>query len=70
MNLLLVVLWAFAVPYSRFCHMASCLSTIWACIIIVCKMLYHNTLRLHSHRCICLLYSDMLSGRMERRNLM
>uniref|UniRef100_A0A670YYB1 Piezo type mechanosensitive ion channel component 1 (Er blood group) n=1 Tax=Pseudonaja textilis TaxID=8673 RepID=A0A670YYB1_PSETE len=40
MNLLLVVLWAFAVPYSRFCHMASCLSTIWACIIIVCKMLY------------------------------
>uniref|UniRef100_A0A8C5S4K7 Piezo type mechanosensitive ion channel component 1 (Er blood group) n=1 Tax=Laticauda laticaudata TaxID=8630 RepID=A0A8C5S4K7_LATLA len=40
MNLLLVVLWSFAVPYSRFCHMASCLSTIWACIIIVCKMLY------------------------------
>ncbi|XP_063169125.1 LOW QUALITY PROTEIN: piezo-type mechanosensitive ion channel component 1 [Candoia aspera] len=40
MNFLLVVLWAFAVPYSRFCHMASCLSTIWACIIIVCKMLY------------------------------
>ncbi|XP_013921090.1 PREDICTED: piezo-type mechanosensitive ion channel component 1-like, partial [Thamnophis sirtalis] len=40
MNLLLVVLWAFAVPYSRFRHMASCLSTIWACIIVVCKMLY------------------------------
>ncbi|XP_041125215.1 piezo-type mechanosensitive ion channel component 1-like isoform X1 [Polyodon spathula] len=40
MNLVLVVLWSFAVPYSRFRHMASCLSTIWACIIIVCKMLY------------------------------
>ncbi|KAH0619690.1 hypothetical protein JD844_000601 [Phrynosoma platyrhinos] len=40
MNLLLVVLWAFAIPYSRFCHMASCLSTVWVCIIIVCKMLY------------------------------
>ncbi|XP_061450529.1 piezo-type mechanosensitive ion channel component 1 isoform X4 [Rhineura floridana] len=40
MNFLLVVLWAFAVPYSRFSHMASCLSTVWVCIIIVCKMLY------------------------------
>ncbi|XP_060041014.1 piezo-type mechanosensitive ion channel component 1 isoform X2 [Erinaceus europaeus] len=40
MNLLLVVLWAFATPYPRFRHMASCLSTVWTCIIIVCKMLY------------------------------
>lgn len=24
----------------------------------------------HSHLCICLLYSDMLSGRMDLRNLM
>ncbi|XP_028930668.1 piezo-type mechanosensitive ion channel component 1 isoform X3 [Ornithorhynchus anatinus] len=40
MNFLLVVLWAFALPYSRFRHMASCLSTVWTCIIIVCKMLY------------------------------
>ncbi|XP_067396336.1 piezo-type mechanosensitive ion channel component 1 [Emydura macquarii macquarii] len=40
MNFLLVALWAFALPYCRFRHMASCLSTIWVCIIIVCKMLY------------------------------
>ncbi|KAM9069090.1 piezo-type mechanosensitive ion channel component 1 isoform X2 [Sarcophilus harrisii] len=40
MNFLLVVLWVFALPYPRFRHMASCLSTIWTCIIIVCKMLY------------------------------
>lgn len=40
MNLLLMVLWAFALPYSRFRPMASCLSTVWTCIIIVCKMLY------------------------------
>lgn len=40
MNFLLVLLWAFAMPYCRFRHMASCLSTIWTCIIIVCKMLY------------------------------
>ncbi|XP_054856190.1 piezo-type mechanosensitive ion channel component 1 [Eublepharis macularius] len=40
MNFLLVVLWAFAVPCSRFRHVASCLSTVWVCILIVCKMLY------------------------------
>ncbi|KAL1007143.1 hypothetical protein UPYG_G00082630 [Umbra pygmaea] len=40
MNLVLVVLWAIAMPYSRFRHMASCLSTVWVCVIIVCKMLY------------------------------
>uniref|UniRef100_H3AQB6 Piezo type mechanosensitive ion channel component 1 (Er blood group) n=1 Tax=Latimeria chalumnae TaxID=7897 RepID=H3AQB6_LATCH len=40
MNFLFVVFWAFAMPYCRFRHMASCLSTIWVCIIIVCKMLY------------------------------
>ncbi|XP_053127171.1 piezo-type mechanosensitive ion channel component 1 isoform X3 [Hemicordylus capensis] len=44
MNFLLVVLWAFALPYSRFRHMASCLSTIWVCVIIVCKMLYQLTI--------------------------
>lgn len=40
MNLLLVVLWAFALPYSSFRPMASCLATVWTCIVIVCKMLY------------------------------
>lgn len=40
MNFLLVLLWALAVPYGRFRPMASCLSTVWTCIIIVCKMLY------------------------------
>ncbi|XP_062404521.1 piezo-type mechanosensitive ion channel component 1 isoform X1 [Sardina pilchardus] len=40
MNLVLVVLWCFAMPYARFRHMASCLSTVWVCVIIVCKMLY------------------------------
>uniref|UniRef100_A0A8C2ZE16 Piezo type mechanosensitive ion channel component 1 (Er blood group) n=1 Tax=Cyclopterus lumpus TaxID=8103 RepID=A0A8C2ZE16_CYCLU len=40
MNLVLVVLWSLAMPYSRFGPMASCLSTVWVCVIIVCKMLY------------------------------
>ncbi|XP_046696500.1 piezo-type mechanosensitive ion channel component 1 isoform X2 [Silurus meridionalis] len=40
MNLVLVVLWSFAMPFTRFRPMASCLSTVWVCVIIVCKMLY------------------------------
>ncbi|TRY96182.1 hypothetical protein DNTS_026761, partial [Danionella cerebrum] len=40
MSLVLVVLWSFAMPYGRFRAMASCLSTIWVCVLIVCKMLY------------------------------
>ncbi|KAM4723042.1 piezo-type mechanosensitive ion channel component 1 [Rhinophrynus dorsalis] len=43
MNFLFVVLWAFAIPFSRFQHMASCLCTLWSSIIIVCKMLYQLT---------------------------
>ncbi|XP_034538347.1 piezo-type mechanosensitive ion channel component 1 [Notolabrus celidotus] len=43
MNLVLVVLWSLAMPYSRFRPMASCLSTVWVCVIIVCKMLYQLT---------------------------
>ncbi|XP_015242628.1 PREDICTED: piezo-type mechanosensitive ion channel component 1 [Cyprinodon variegatus] len=40
MNLVLVVLWSLAMPFGRFRPMASCLSTVWVCVIIVCKMLY------------------------------
>ncbi|TSK20074.1 Piezo-type mechanosensitive ion channel component 1 [Bagarius yarrelli] len=40
MNLVLVVLWSFAMPFACFRPMASCLSTVWICVIIVCKMLY------------------------------
>lgn len=40
MNLVLVVLWSLATPYSTFRPMTSCLSTVWVCVIIVCKMLY------------------------------
>uniref|UniRef100_A0A8C8DMC3 Piezo type mechanosensitive ion channel component 1 (Er blood group) n=1 Tax=Oryzias sinensis TaxID=183150 RepID=A0A8C8DMC3_9TELE len=40
MNLVLVVLWSLAMPFCRFRPMASCLSTVWVCVIIICKMLY------------------------------
>ncbi|XP_063800320.1 piezo-type mechanosensitive ion channel component 1 [Pseudophryne corroboree] len=44
MNFLFVILWTFAVPFSRFHHMASCLCTIWTSVIIVIKMLYQLTI--------------------------
>ncbi|XP_069071947.1 piezo-type mechanosensitive ion channel component 1 isoform X2 [Pleurodeles waltl] len=44
MNFLFVALWSFAMPFPRFRHMASCLATLWACTIIVCKMLYQLTI--------------------------
>ncbi|KAM4614365.1 piezo-type mechanosensitive ion channel component 1 [Discoglossus pictus] len=44
MNFLFVILWAFALPFSRFQHMASSLCTVWSSIIIVCKMLYQLTI--------------------------
>ncbi|KAM6117865.1 LOW QUALITY PROTEIN: piezo-type mechanosensitive ion channel component 1 [Pterocles gutturalis] len=54
MNFLLVLLWAFAMPYCRFRHMASCLSTVWTCIIIVCKMLYQlKIVRPHEYSSNC-----------------
>ncbi|NWI55865.1 PIEZ1 protein, partial [Calyptomena viridis] len=54
MNFLLVLLWAFAMPYCRFRHMASCLSTIWTCIIIICKMLYQlNIVQPHQYSSNC-----------------
>ncbi|KAM9365017.1 piezo-type mechanosensitive ion channel component 1 [Pholidichthys leucotaenia] len=54
MNLVLVVLWSLAMPYSRFRSMASCLSTVWVCVIIVCKMLYQLSVvspEEYSHNC-------------------
>ncbi|XP_037126743.1 piezo-type mechanosensitive ion channel component 1 isoform X2 [Syngnathus acus] len=39
-NLVLVTLWSSAMPFSGFRPMASSLSTIWVCVIIMCKMLY------------------------------
>ncbi|XP_030581310.1 piezo-type mechanosensitive ion channel component 1 isoform X2 [Archocentrus centrarchus] len=55
MNLVLVVLWSLAMPYDRFRSMASCLSTVWVCVIIVCKMLYQLSVvdpHEYSHNCI------------------
>ncbi|XP_054652198.1 piezo-type mechanosensitive ion channel component 1 [Dunckerocampus dactyliophorus] len=40
LNLVLVVLWSLAMPFSGFRPMASSLSTVWVCVIIMCKMLY------------------------------
>ncbi|XP_048464153.1 piezo-type mechanosensitive ion channel component 2-like [Rhincodon typus] len=40
MNYLFLILWVFALPYSSFRPLASSISTVWACVMIVCKMMY------------------------------
>ncbi|XP_041866340.1 LOW QUALITY PROTEIN: piezo-type mechanosensitive ion channel component 1 [Melanotaenia boesemani] len=74
MNLVLVVLWSLAMPYCRFRPMASCLSTVWVCVIIVCKMLYQ--LRVvnpddYSHTCDKPLTNDtnLLPEEIEKSSL-
>ncbi|XP_014195171.2 piezo-type mechanosensitive ion channel component 2 [Haplochromis burtoni] len=40
MNLLFLVLWAFALPFPRLRPLASNISAVWACVMVVCKMFY------------------------------
>ncbi|KAK5863316.1 hypothetical protein PBY51_000354 [Eleginops maclovinus] len=40
MNSLFLVLWVFALPFSRLRPVASSISAVWACIMVVCKMFY------------------------------
>ncbi|XP_035513016.1 piezo-type mechanosensitive ion channel component 2 [Morone saxatilis] len=40
MNYLFLVLWAFALPFPRLRPLASSISAVWACVMVVCKMFY------------------------------
>ncbi|KAF7646948.1 hypothetical protein LDENG_00179990 [Lucifuga dentata] len=40
MNLLFLVLWVFALPFQRLRPLASSISAVWACVMVVCKMFY------------------------------
>ncbi|XP_075882351.1 piezo-type mechanosensitive ion channel component 2 [Nelusetta ayraudi] len=40
MNSLFLVLWVFALPFPRIRPMASSISAVWACVMVVCKMFY------------------------------
>ncbi|CAB1329419.1 unnamed protein product [Coregonus sp. 'balchen'] len=40
MNFLFLVLWTFALPFPRLRPIASSVSSVWACVMVVCKMLY------------------------------
>ncbi|KAF3696681.1 Piezo-type mechanosensitive ion channel component 2 Protein FAM38B [Channa argus] len=40
MNLVFLVLWVFALPFPRLRPLASSISAVWACVIVVCKMFY------------------------------
>uniref|UniRef100_A0A7N8XGX8 Piezo-type mechanosensitive ion channel component n=1 Tax=Mastacembelus armatus TaxID=205130 RepID=A0A7N8XGX8_9TELE len=40
MNLVFLVLWVFALPFPRLRPLASSVSAVWACVMVVCKMFY------------------------------
>ncbi|XP_029912219.1 piezo-type mechanosensitive ion channel component 2 [Myripristis murdjan] len=40
MNYLFLVLWTFALPFPRLRPLASSISAVWACVMVVCKMFY------------------------------
>ncbi|KAM4609898.1 piezo-type mechanosensitive ion channel component 2 [Polymixia lowei] len=40
MNFLFLVLWSFALPFPRLRPLASSISAVWACVMVVCKMFY------------------------------
>ncbi|XP_072918459.1 piezo-type mechanosensitive ion channel component 2 [Hemitrygon akajei] len=40
MNYVFLILWVFALPYSSFRPLASSISTLWTCVMIICKMMY------------------------------
>ncbi|XP_041859109.1 piezo-type mechanosensitive ion channel component 2 [Melanotaenia boesemani] len=40
MNFLFLVLWVFALPFPRLRPLASSISAVWACVMVVCKMFY------------------------------
>ncbi|KAI4823385.1 hypothetical protein KUCAC02_011971, partial [Chaenocephalus aceratus] len=40
MNSLFLVLWVFALPFSRLRPAVSSISAVWACVMVVCKMFY------------------------------
>ncbi|XP_072222975.1 piezo-type mechanosensitive ion channel component 2 [Leuresthes tenuis] len=40
MNFLFLVLWVFALPFPRLRPLASNISAVWACVMVVCKMFY------------------------------
>ncbi|XP_053092056.1 piezo-type mechanosensitive ion channel component 2 [Pangasianodon hypophthalmus] len=40
MNFVFLASWSFAVPYARLRPMASTVSSVWACVMVVCKMMY------------------------------
>ncbi|XP_023283479.1 piezo-type mechanosensitive ion channel component 2-like [Seriola lalandi dorsalis] len=40
MNFVFLVLWVFALPFPRLQPLASSVSAVWACVMVVCKMFY------------------------------
>lgn len=40
MNAVFYVLWLLSLPRSKLRPLASCVSTVWACVMVACKLTY------------------------------
>ncbi|XP_030069316.1 piezo-type mechanosensitive ion channel component 2-like [Microcaecilia unicolor] len=40
MNYIFFIPWVFALPYSKLRPHASCICTVWSCVMVICKMMY------------------------------
>uniref|UniRef100_UPI00398F7CE0 piezo-type mechanosensitive ion channel component 2 n=1 Tax=Pristiophorus japonicus TaxID=55135 RepID=UPI00398F7CE0 len=59
MNYIFLILWVFALPYSSIRPLASSISTVWACVMIVCKMMYQlKVVKLSKYSANCTLVSS------------
>ncbi|XP_078092171.1 piezo-type mechanosensitive ion channel component 2 [Mustelus asterias] len=57
MNYVFLILWVFALPYSSFRPLASSISAVWACAMVVCKMMYQlKVVKLSKYSANCTLW--------------
>ncbi|KAL1021410.1 hypothetical protein UPYG_G00012940 [Umbra pygmaea] len=68
MNFMFLVLWTFALPFPKLRPLASNVSSVWACVMVVCKMLYQLKVikpQEYSSNCTSLLSANMTGSKQE-----
>ncbi|KAL4646317.1 piezo-type mechanosensitive ion channel component 2-like [Arapaima gigas] len=71
MNFLFLVFWVFALPFPRIRPLASSVSSVWACVMIVCKMMYQLKFIKppeYSSNCTVWLMSTSVNGTSLKQN--
>ncbi|KAJ8015812.1 hypothetical protein DPEC_G00000240 [Dallia pectoralis] len=72
LNFIFLVLWALAIPFPRIRPIASSVSSVWACVMVVCKMLYQLKVikpMEFSSNCTASLVSPNMTGLVQEGNM-